>query len=68
MVLERVIIQFGKDVINDREPMYVELSDKQFDYILRNVNSWNAFMEFLSMLNTWKFGYPSSNQSITKED
>ena len=68
MVLEHVIIQFGKDIINAHEPTYVKLSEKQFDYVLRNVNSWNAFMEFLGMLNTWESGYHSSEQSIIEDE
>ena len=56
MVLEEVIIQFGKDIISDKPPRYVRLSREQFRYMLENVRNFNGLMEFLNMLDKYEVG------------
>ena len=55
-MLEEVIIQFGKDILNDKPPTYVRLSREQFRYMLENVRNFNGLMEFLNMLDIYEKG------------
>jgi len=67
-MIDKVIIQFTKEIVNNKPESYTTLTEDQFYYIIENINTISGLYKFLKILNNYENGvYQSLPETVIKE-